>query len=210
MIGTGDSFGTQGGTVRLKTHGSTVLILLTLSTACGAGGSTAPATPAGPFQPTMVTFSDLTSEGVAVASYDESGVRILPRSGSWQAGANYGNPRPFIRFRAEAGTTTVGELQVTAGGALFSFQSIDLYASTTPIPYVITGLRASSSRPTDLRGATPVFTMTGTVPNTFGNFRTVSNPSATAQIDILKITLTNPAAPCCGNPMGVDNIALGK
>jgi len=30
----------------------------------------------------------------------------------------------------------------------------------------------------------------------------------TAIIDTLTITLTNPAAPCCENPMGLDNIVL--
>ncbi len=47
-----------------------------------------------------------------------------------------------------------------------------------------------------------------TQPNTFGNFATVSNPNADAQIDTLVIRLLNPAAACCPNPTGLDNIVV--
>jgi hypothetical protein len=52
--------------------------------------------------------------------------------------------------------------------------------------------------------------MAATLPNTFGNFLTVLNPQAADLIDTLVISLSNPAAPCCANPMGVDNIAVSK
>src|SRR5439155_1992973 len=73
----------------------------------------------------------------------------------------------------------------------FNFKSVDLYSSTTPIPYTITGLRNS----------TTTFTMAATLPNTFGNFATVVNPQAADVIDTLVIRLSNPAAICCANPM---------
>jgi hypothetical protein len=45
---------------------------------------------------------------------------------------------------------------------------------------------------------------------TFGNFATVVNPQAADVIDTLVISLTNASAPCCSNPMGVDNIAVSR
>lgn len=87
---------------------------------------------------------------------------------------------------------------MTAAGAGFTFQSVDLYSSTTPIPYVVTGIA----------NAATVFTIQNTQGNTFGNFARVVNPNATAQIDALLIRLSNAAAPCCANPMGLDNIVV--
>jgi hypothetical protein len=72
---------------------------------------------------------------------------------------------------------------------------MDLYSSLTTIPYLVTGLRDSS----------PVFTVAGIVPNTFGSFATV-NSNSTQIIDTLRIALSNPATPCCSNPVGLDNI----
>ena len=54
-----------------------------------------------------------------------------------------------------------------------------------------------------------VLSLSGTVPNTFGQFRTVSGGEPVT-IDTLRITLTNRAAPCCANPMGIDNLLLAK
>lgn len=78
------------------------------------------------------------------------------------------------------------------------FKSVDVYSSTTPIPYVIKGLRHAAE----------VFTLNGTVANTFGQFRTVTNLNAVA-VDTLTIALTNSAASCCRNSMGLDNIVFG-
>jgi hypothetical protein len=91
-------------------------------------------------------------------------------------------------------------VRVSAGGALFKFTSADLYASTTPIPFTITGMRQGST----------VLTVAATVPNTWGNFATVVNPNAAALIDTLTIVLTNAAFPRCSNPMGLDTIVVTK
>ncbi len=56
--------------------------------------------------------------------------------------------------------------------------------------------------------ATTVFALRGTQPNTFGNFVTVVNPSPEMEIDMLRIELSNTSAPCCANPMGLDNIVV--
>jgi hypothetical protein len=55
--------------------------------------------------------------------------------------------------------------------------------------------------------STKVFSVSGTVPNTFGELATVANPDAGDLIDTLVIELTNGTA-CCKNPMGLDNVRL--
>jgi hypothetical protein len=133
-------------------------------------------------------------------SLTESGFTVTATSASWEALTTFGNPIPFIQFTRQAGQAdTIGEVTVAAGGAPFTFESVDVYSSITPIPHEIVGIR---------NGA-PVFTITGTVPNTFGGFATVSNPQPATPIDTLQIRLTNPAA-CCSNPVGLDNIVVTR
>jgi hypothetical protein len=118
---------------------------------------------------------------------------------------DYGHPAPFIEFYVpcvqQAGTCVTpatpgtGTIHVTAGGATFSFKSVDIYASLVPIPYQITGLRRS----------TTAFTIANTLPNTSGDFATVVNPQATAVIDTLVISLIDAVS-----AMGVDNIILAR
>jgi hypothetical protein len=174
--------------------------------ACGSASTTTSPSPL--VRVDTITFGELSnlscpglfpiSSSCAVSSYQESGFTVSVLSGNWSVRTDYGNPAPFIEFAAEAGTTVTGEIRVTASGAPFRFASVDLYSSTTAIPYQITGLRNSTS----------VFVLADTAPQTFGNFRVVGNPNAAAVIDALSIVLTNPAAPCCRNPTGLDNITL--
>jgi hypothetical protein len=128
-------------------------------------------------------------------SYTKSGFTVAPLLGSWLAGDSFGHPPPFIVFTNPP--STAASITVTDAGAPFSFSSIDLYSSITPIPYTFTGL---------LNGNT-VFTTSGTVPNTFGNFANVPNPHGTDVIDTLQVTLSNPLT-CCSNPVGLDNIVV--
>jgi hypothetical protein len=177
-----------------------VSVLLLASVACATNTSPSP-TPT----PTSVTiaFGGLPSNcpptppnpSCAVTTYTEAGFTVLATAGNWVALTTYGNPAPFIEFFGTAGVTVLGGIQVTAGGATFSFKSVDIYSSVTPIPYTITGLRNS----------TTAFTVAATQPNTFGNFATVVNPQPTIVIDTLVISLSNPVAQ---NPMGVDNIVV--
>lgn len=148
---------------------------------------------------TTIGFGALAAEPnrAAFSNITESGVTITTVSASWESLTTYGNPSPFIQFIRPAGPSTVGELAVTAGAAPFMFQSIDLYSSTTTIPYEIVGIR---------NGAT-LFVVSGTVPNTFGAFATVTNPQPTTLVDTLRVRLTNPATGG-NNPVGVDNIVL--
>jgi len=151
-----------------------------------------------PSRSTSVTFRGLTANGAAISSYTESGFTVSPITASWVAITTFGNPAPSIQFAAPAGTSIPGEVRVAAGGSLFLFSGVDLYSSTTPIPYVITGFRSSSV----------VFTVTGTLPNPMGQFRTVASPYSDVAVDSLSIVLTDTAAPCCDNPMGIDNLVL--
>jgi hypothetical protein len=136
--------------------------------------------------------------GAPFNSYTESGFTVSATSADWLVGQNFGDPAPYIYFNAPAGKTVIDSIAVTDGGSDFSFSSIDLYSSTTVIPYTLTAI---------LNGNT-VFTVSGTVPNTFGNFALLINPDSTAVINTLELTLTDPAAPCCSNPVGLDNITM--
>jgi lectin-like protein len=158
-----------------------------------------------PFAPAFsqnvtVNFSGLLLNGASVSTYTESELNVVAGQADWTAVTTYGNPAPFVQFMAAAGSSVAGQVRVTAGGASFTFKSVDLYSSTTPIPYTFTGLL----------GSTPVFSVTATQPPTFGAFATVVNPQSAAVIDTMVITLTNAAAACCSNPMGLDTIVIGR
>lgn len=158
------------------------------------------ATPAGiaPTPCPALGFDDVGAPGAPVTTYTRCGFTVTTATANWTAWTGYGKPAPFIGFISAAGTTGTGEVRVTSAAGKFTFQSVDIYSSTTKIPYVITGLA----------GGATVFTIQATQPNTFGNFATVSNPNASVQVDTLVIQLSNPSAPCCANPVGLDNIAV--
>jgi hypothetical protein len=152
---------------------------------------------AAPAAATTITFGNLLTSST-FTTYAESGFTVSPISGSWESNVDFGNPAPFIWFTREADDPEISAtIAITAGGAPFAFVSADLYSSITTIPFVFSGVL----------NLNPVFTEAGTVPNTFGNFETVHEPSAQI-IDTLLITLSNPATPCCPNPVGIDNIVV--
>lgn len=146
-----------------------------------------------------MTFSGLTEHGAPVSTYTEGNLTLTTTSADWQALTNFGaSTISAIVFYSAGGVTTDGEVTLTARGKHFSFNQVDLYSSTTAIPYVFEG---------KLDGKT-VFSTGDTQGSTFGNFVTVHNPRSTDEIDTLIIRLSNSAAPCCRNPMGLDNIVL--
>lgn len=148
----------------------------------------------------LIGFDSLGPHAAAFTSFTACGFTVNVTTTNWTVSTNYGRPAPFIQFLAPGGTTAAGELLVTASGGTFRFLSVDLYSSTTPIPYVITGITNSAT----------VFTIQNTQPNTFGNFATIVNPDASRHIDALVIRLSNSASACCSNPMGLDNIGLAR
>lgn len=166
----------------------------------GCGSSTT--SPSPPPGNVTLTFNGLGVNASPFGVYSESGFSVSADDRNWIAVTTYGHPAPFVEFKA-AGDTGIGQVQVFADRrGPFTFKSVDLYSSTTPIPYTITGVR----------NLAVVFTATDTLPNTFGNFRTVVNPYATDVIDTLTISLSNPSASPFGNssnPMGLDNVVVG-
>jgi hypothetical protein len=163
-----------------------------------------PPLPPPPAGTTIIGFVGLSANGAPVTSYTESGFSVVPITAAWTAVTTRivnGYLAPYIQFSVPSGSTVTGELRVSAAdGSVFGFKAVDLYSSITVIPYKITGLRKSA----------PVFTVSDTLPNTFGNFRTVANPNSAAVIDTLSIALTNTAPTCCSNPMGLTNIVLTR
>lgn len=133
-----------------------------------------------------------------MSNYSENGYAVSVTAGPWMAISTYGHPAPFIEFFADGGATVTGRLDISAGGSTFTFASAELYSSTTRIPYVMTGT---------LNGAM-VFSIADELGNTYGNFKQVANLRASLPIDALSITLTNAAATCCRNLMGIDNVVV--
>jgi hypothetical protein len=142
------------------------VILLVVTAACGQDATSPTDTTVA--APATIGFNDAGGHGETLVIYRESGYLVMPYAGPWTFNRNYGHPSPFIWFvRTASEDTTVGEIRVSAGGARFRFRSVDLYSSITTIPFAIAGFFGGST----------VFTIAGTVPNTFGNFATVVNPS---------------------------------
>ncbi|MGZ3444191.1 MAG: hypothetical protein ACXWLG_00760, partial [Myxococcaceae bacterium] len=129
-------------------------------------------TPAGASTPCpAIGFDDAGAAAAPVTTYTRCGFTVTGTTPNWTVWTGYGKPAPFIGFMSAPGETTTGEIRVTAGAGKFTFQSVEVYSSTTPIPYVITGFANSA----------PVFAIQGTQGNTFGNFATISNPNPGAQ-----------------------------
>jgi hypothetical protein len=147
-----------------------------------------------------IGFSSLRENRAPFTGYVESGFDVSALSAEWIALTTYGNPQPFVEFYGPAGVTTTGELRITAGGAPFWFKTIDLYSSTTKIPYVIEGFL----------NADQIYASVDVIGNTFGAFARRSNPNGDMAVQEIRIRLSNPSAPCCSNPMGVDNIVVSR
>jgi hypothetical protein len=184
--------------------------------ACGGASATAPSTTPQPSTPSVakidpsilkpsmtytIGFSSLRDNRAPFSSHTESGFTVSVVSADWIAVTTYGNPQPFIEFNGPAGVTRTGELRIIADGATpFWLKSVDFYSSTTKIPYVIEGFL----------NADPVFSVVDVIGNTFGAFARRPNPNADMPVQEIRIRLSNPSAPCCANPMGVDNIVVSR
>ena len=157
-------------------------------------------TPTAISSPCTIGFDGLQVNGAPFDRHSACGLAVTAANAPWQVSTTYGSPAPFIQFQADGGTTVTGDVTLQAAAGSFTFASVDIYSSTTKIPYEITG---------SAHGAV-VFTLQAVQGNTFGRFATVTNPHASAAIDTLRLRLTNPAAPCCRNPVGLDNIHVGR
>jgi hypothetical protein len=177
------------------------LLLTLVASGCG-NESTRPSAlpPSARSQTSRIQFGGLTTNRTDVITYSEAGYVVSRSAGNWMSLTTYGNPAPFIQFTTEANTTTTGEVTISSGGGFFSFESIDLYSSVTQVPYEIVGLR----------GRDTVLSVTGTLGNTFGNFRTVTSDRPGTFVDTLFIRLTNTTGGAGPNPMGFDNLVLSR
>jgi hypothetical protein len=192
------------------------IVVLPLVTGCGAAESmTGPSATTSPVTGPMpridastvkpsatytIGFSSLRENRAPFAAYAESGFDVSVVAADWIALTTYGNPQPFIEFYGPTGVTTTGELRIAAGGVPFWLNSIDLYSSTTKIPYVIEGFL----------NAEQMYAVVDVIGNTFGAFARRSNPKADVPVQEIRIRLSNPSAACCSNPMGVDNIVVSR
>lgn len=154
-----------------------------------------------PLRVVTITFDGLAGKnGAAVTDYEESGFVVTATRPAWEVMGNYGNPKPAIIFkRPTTDPDLEGEVRITSREGPFTFSSVDIYSSVTRIPYVISGERKS------IVG----FTLSDTIPNTFGHFKTVSSGERLL-IDTLVIRVTNPATPCCANPVGIDSVVVER
>ena len=147
-------------------HSVAIVVPTTCLVACIAcGGSTASPSSFTPSTDvtTTISFGGLTTNGASVSTYMESGFTASAMLGDWSVRTDYGHPAPFVQFWAPNSSTVTGEIQVRAPGSVY-FRSVDLYSSTTPIPYNIKGLKNGNT----------IFTLTDTLPNTFGDFERFS------------------------------------
>ncbi len=150
----------------------------------------------------VIGFDDIGANGAQFSTYSEDGFNVTAGSSLWQNNRIYGHPAPFVQFwrQREDPEITTG-LYFDAGGLDFTFGSVDLYSSVTPIPYRIRGYQDS----------VVVFDLIGTAAQTFGGFRTVySDEASSLLIDRLYILLTNPYMAIGGNPMGMDNVSVTR
>lgn len=180
----------------------TYYLRLRAVSAAGAGGPSnelAVIVGATPVHLPVVTFNALPPNGPAFITHTESGFTVDTIAGPWTSGPALisRNPDPMNNFDSEVRVTA-------SGGGPFALVSARLYSSVTNIPYVLRGV---------LNGTT-VYTETGLVPNTLGNYATVANPQAATPVDAVFITVTNPATSSCigcpGNPVGIDDIVLRR
>ena len=187
-------------------HGAALAVGMTLLvSACGSSSPTEPQHEKPPTEVSgLISFTGAGPDRAPIATYSEGPFVVTFRSPTWVVWAGFGNPQPSPVFISPADTNVTGEVQITAPGAVFALRSVDLYSSVTPIPYVIVGTR-QGGKEIEIGSTLPA----GQVGNTLGNFRTVTNPSTGRLVDSLTITLTNPAV-FGGNPMGLDNIVLGR
>jgi hypothetical protein len=142
-----------------------------------------------------ITF-DSAPIGSPISHHAEAGFTVDTTAASWFI-SGYGNGGSSLQFiRPDGEPTLTGAITVARAGSPFRFASVDLYSSITTIPYTITGFR---------NGGT-VFSFSGELPHTFGNFATVANVHDFDLIDSLSIRVTNPDVGFGGNPVGIDNI----
>jgi hypothetical protein len=150
-------------------------------------------------------FDDLAVNGAPFATWSACGFNVTATTTNWTVATSTGRPAPFIQFISPLAVTTSGEVAITAaGGAKFTFQSLEAYSNATAVTYSITGIANGAA----------AFVLQNTTGGQFGTlFVPVRSPETVlTPIDALLIRLSNSGPPCCttSNAMGLDNIILGR
>jgi hypothetical protein len=148
---------------------------------------------------TVITFSPLT--GPTDASYlghSEGGFTVTPASGSFFQALLYGNPIPSI-YDGPILQPSTAAIQVTQGGALFTFNSVDYSSNNGDALYSIQGFN----------GASVAYNDTGVLAGTFGPFTFSTLPGAHTHVTIDRLLIT--VSPGAGvTSVNLDNINLGS
>lgn len=93
----------------------------------------------------IITFDGLTGETAdPLSAYSEAGFTVTPTLGEWKEAHVFGNPLPSIYVSDLGPDTPFGNLQITAGGGLFIFNSLDLQAFNSGVGYEIRGSRGGT------------------------------------------------------------------
>jgi PEP-CTERM motif-containing protein len=94
----------------------------------------------------VITFDGLTGSTAdpLTTPYSEDGFTVTPTLGEWKKGLIFGNPLPSIYVSELGLDTPFGNLQITSGGGLFTFNSLDLQAFNTAVGYEIRGSRGGT------------------------------------------------------------------
>lgn len=93
----------------------------------------------------VITFDGLTGATAdPLSAYTEDGFTVTPTLGNWKEAHVFGNPLPSIYVSDLSVNTPFGNLEITAGGQLFIFNSLDLQAFNSGVGYEIRGSRGGT------------------------------------------------------------------
>lgn len=88
----------------------------------------------------VITFDGLSGASAdPLGPYSEDGFTVTPTLGKWKQSQVFGNPLPSIYASDLGPDVPFGNLEVTAGGGLFVFHSLDLHAFNSAVGYEIRG-----------------------------------------------------------------------
>lgn len=93
----------------------------------------------------VITFDGLTGATAdPLSAYTEDGFTVTPTLGAWKEAHVFGNPLPSIYVSDLSVNTPFGNLEITAGGNLFVFNSLDLQAFNSGVGFEIRGSRGGT------------------------------------------------------------------
>lgn len=88
----------------------------------------------------IITFDGLTGATAdPLSAYSEDGFTVTPTLGEWKEAHVFGSPLPSIYASDLGPDVPFGNLEVTAGGGLFVFNSLDLHVFNSGVGYEIRG-----------------------------------------------------------------------